>query len=108
MDSSIFSWTYLAVVKRLFLGAGLDEELVRQSSVLCAITIAVRGNPACLPVSIKSSLKTCVGGKTHTERKKKEETIIVFIAYKYYDSYYDEITGAFLRVSDMWVMMLKM
>lgn len=58
-----FPWlssTYLAVIKRLFLGAGLDEELVRQRSVLCAVTIAARGNPAGLPVSIKSSLKTCV------------------------------------------------
>lgn len=55
--------TYLAVVERLFLGAGLDEELVRQRSVLCAVTIAVRGNPACLPVGIKSSLKTYVEKK---------------------------------------------
>lgn len=50
--------TDLAVVKRLLLGASLDEELVRQSSVLCTVTIAVSGNPACLPVSIKSCLKT--------------------------------------------------
>lgn len=57
---SCSSWTYLAVVKRLLLGAGLDEELVRQSSILCTVAIAVRGNPTCLPVSIKSSLKTYV------------------------------------------------
>ncbi len=61
--------TYLAVVERLFLGAGLDEELVCQSSVLCTVTIAVRGNPARLPVSIESSLQTCVWGKTHTDKK---------------------------------------
>lgn len=58
---SLFSsHTYLAVVKRLFFGAGLDEEFIRQSSVLCAVTIAVSGNPACLPVSIKRGLQTCV------------------------------------------------
>jgi len=50
--------SYLAVVKRLFFGTGLDEELVCQSSILCAIPITVSSNPACLPVSIKSSLKT--------------------------------------------------
>lgn len=48
----------MAVVKRLLLGAGLDEEFVSQGSVLCAVTIAVCSNLACLPVSIKSSLKT--------------------------------------------------
>lgn len=62
------SWTYLAVVERLFLGAGLDEELVRQGPVLGAVTIAVRGNPARLPVSVESSLQTCVCGRTHMEK----------------------------------------
>lgn len=55
-----FFLTHLAVVKRLFLGASLDQELVCQSPVFCAVTIAVSGNSACLPVSIKSRLKTCV------------------------------------------------
>lgn len=52
--------TYLTVVKRLLLGGGLDEKLVRQSSILCAVAVAVSSNPACLPVNIKSSLKTWV------------------------------------------------
>ncbi|TNN34445.1 hypothetical protein EYF80_055392 [Liparis tanakae] len=41
--------TYLAVTERLLLGAGLDEQLVGQRSVLRAVAIAVRGNPAGLP-----------------------------------------------------------
>lgn len=59
------SWTYLAVVKGVFLRASLDEELVCQSPILRTITVAVSCNPACLPVSIKSSLETCVLHKRH-------------------------------------------
>lgn len=55
--------TDLAVVERLLLGARLDEQLVRQSSVLRAVAIAVSGNPACLPVSIKSCLETYMRGE---------------------------------------------
>lgn len=55
--------TDLAVVERLLLGARLDEELVGQSAVFCAVAIAVSSDPACLPVSIKSCLETYMRGE---------------------------------------------
>lgn len=50
--------THLAVVERVFLRAGLYKKLVGQCSIFCAIAIAVRGDPASFPISIKCSLKT--------------------------------------------------
>lgn len=52
--------THLAVVKRVFLGAGLYKKLVRKCSILSAVAIAVTGDPACLPIGIKRRLQTYV------------------------------------------------
>lgn len=80
--------TDLAVVERLLLGARLDEELVRQSSVLRAVAIAVSGNPACLPVSIKSCLETYMRGEGRKGEERREGPFLLFVMCKYYDRNY--------------------
>lgn len=61
-DTTARVWpTYQLVVQWFFFGACLEEELVRQNTVLCAVKIANRVQPASLPVVIESILQTCVG-----------------------------------------------
>lgn len=48
---------HLVEVERLLLVASLDEELVGQCPVLGAVTVAIMGDAAGLPVSVKGGLE---------------------------------------------------